>query len=191
MWVIFINSSRNAIDNIFWKGLQKPMLWSFIDPRIALLDYFCVCLAVCKRPVSGNIFPPQSLGKCPKNFDKIVHIWGYRQDGCGQNISELICLNLPISLFFILQLGCFTVTCLLCYDILFLPCVCSIDKAVNIIIKGHILEVIFYIKANLRDLITATGLVILLKLYSSRRFFSLCGLEIWWMTLKNNKAPLK
>ena len=33
-------------------------------------------------------------------------------------------------------------------------------------------------KANLRDLIAATGIVILLKLDSSRPFFSLCGLEI-------------
>ena len=32
-------------------------------------------------------------------------------------------------------------------------------------------------------LIAATGLVILLKL-DCRRFFSLCGLEIWWLTLK-------
>ena len=46
-------------------------------------------------------------------------------------------------------------------------------------------------KANLRDLIAATGLVILLKLDSNRWFFSLCDLEIfWWMTLKNNRAPL-
>ena len=56
-------------------------------------------------------------------------------------------------------------------------------------------------KANLRDLIAATGLVILLKLDSNRRFFSPCeillnlgqnlqyfvprDLEIWRMTLKN------
>ena len=45
-------------------------------------------------------------------------------------------------------------------------------------------------KANLRDLIAATGLVILLKLESNRRFFSPCDLEIWWMTPKNNRAPL-
>ena len=45
-------------------------------------------------------------------------------------------------------------------------------------------------KANLRDLIAATGLVILLKLDSNRRFFSLCDLEIWWMTPKNNRATL-
>ena len=44
-------------------------------------------------------------------------------------------------------------------------------------------------KANLRDLIAATGLVILLKLDSNWRFFSLCDFEIWWMTLKNNRAP--
>ena len=45
-------------------------------------------------------------------------------------------------------------------------------------------------KANLRDLIAATGLVILLKLDSNLRFFSPCELEIRWMTLKNNRAPL-
>ena len=37
-------------------------------------------------------------------------------------------------------------------------------------------------KANLRDLIAATGLVILLKLDSSHPLFSMCNLEIWWMT---------
>ena len=45
-------------------------------------------------------------------------------------------------------------------------------------------------KANLRDLIAETGLVILLKFYPNRRFFSPCDLEIWWMTSKNNRAPL-
>ena len=45
-------------------------------------------------------------------------------------------------------------------------------------------------KANLRDLIAATGRVILLKLDLNRRFFSPCDLEIWWMTPKNNRAPL-
>ena len=46
-------------------------------------------------------------------------------------------------------------------------------------------------KANLlRDLIAATGLVILLKMDSNRRFFSPCNLEIWWMTSKYNRAPL-
>ena len=44
-------------------------------------------------------------------------------------------------------------------------------------------------KANLRNLIDATGLVILLKLDSKRLFFSPCDLEIWW-TLKNYRAPL-
>ena len=75
---------------------------------------------------------------------------------------------------------------------------------------------IVYNKANLRDLIAATGLVILLTLDSNRRFFSpceleiswmtcpetlnsgqnrrfivLCDLKIWQMTLKNNRAPLR
>ena len=45
-------------------------------------------------------------------------------------------------------------------------------------------------KVNLRDLIAATSLVILLKLDSNHQFFSLCDLEIWWMTLKNKKTPL-
>ena len=45
-------------------------------------------------------------------------------------------------------------------------------------------------KANLRDLIAVTGLVILLKFDPIHRFFSLCDLEIWWMTLENNRAPL-
>ena len=45
-------------------------------------------------------------------------------------------------------------------------------------------------KANLRDLIAATSLVILLKMDSNRRFFSPCDLEIWWMTSKNYRAPL-
>ena len=45
-------------------------------------------------------------------------------------------------------------------------------------------------KANLRDLIAATGLVILLKFDPNHWFFSPCDLEIWWMTSKNNMAPL-
>ena len=45
-------------------------------------------------------------------------------------------------------------------------------------------------KANLRDLIAATGLVILLKLDSNNWFLSPCDLQIWWMTSKNNRAPL-
>ena len=45
-------------------------------------------------------------------------------------------------------------------------------------------------KTNLRDLIAATGLVILPKLDSNCPFFSPCDLEIWWMTSKNYRAPL-
>ena len=45
-------------------------------------------------------------------------------------------------------------------------------------------------KANLRDLIAATGLVILLKFDPNHRFFSPCDLEISWMTSENNRAPL-
>ena len=47
-----------------------------------------------------------------------------------------------------------------------------------------------YNKANLRDLIAATGLVILLKFDPNHRFFVPCDLEIWWMALENNRAPL-
>ena len=46
-----------------------------------------------------------------------------------------------------------------------------------------------YNKANLRDLIAATGLVILLKFDPNQWLFVLCDLEIWWMTLENNRAP--
>ena len=45
-------------------------------------------------------------------------------------------------------------------------------------------------KTNLRDLIAATGLVILLKFDPNHRFFSPYDLEIWCMTSKNNRAPL-
>ena len=60
---------------------------------------------------------------------------------------------------------------------------------VNFIFEVH-LGCILLNKANLRDLIAATGLVILLKLDSNHRFFSPCDLEIWWMTSKNYRAPL-
>ena len=46
-------------------------------------------------------------------------------------------------------------------------------------------------KTNLRNLIAATGLIILLKLDSNHQVFSPCDLEIWWMTLKNNRASLQ
>ena len=45
-------------------------------------------------------------------------------------------------------------------------------------------------KANLRDLIAATGLVILRKLDSNHRFFGVHDLQIWWMTSQNNRAPV-
>ena len=45
-------------------------------------------------------------------------------------------------------------------------------------------------KANLRDLIAATSLIILLKLDPNRRFFSPCELEIWWMILNNTALLL-
>ena len=45
-------------------------------------------------------------------------------------------------------------------------------------------------QSNSEGFIAATGLVILLKLGSNRRFFSPCDLKIWWITSKNYKAPL-
>ena len=45
-------------------------------------------------------------------------------------------------------------------------------------------------KANLRNFIAATGLVILLKLAPNRIYFSQYDLENWGMTLKNNRALL-
>ena len=45
-------------------------------------------------------------------------------------------------------------------------------------------------KTNLRDLIAATGLVILLKFDPNHRFLSRCDLEIWWMTSKQFWAHL-
>ena len=45
-------------------------------------------------------------------------------------------------------------------------------------------------KANLRDLIAETGLVILLKLDSNHWFSSHYDIEIRWMTWKTNRAPL-
>ena len=45
-------------------------------------------------------------------------------------------------------------------------------------------------KANLRDLIAATSLEILLKFDQIIDFFIPYDLEIRWMTLKNNRTPL-
>ena len=47
-----------------------------------------------------------------------------------------------------------------------------------------------YNTANLRDLIAATVIVIFFKLDSNRGFFSPCDIDIWWVTSKNNRAPL-
>ena len=64
-------------------------------------------------------------------------------------------------------------------------CNITFTVAVNCFISHFQIMLLFNInKANLRDLIAATGLVILLKLDSNRRFFSPCDLEIWWMTQK-------
>ena len=60
----------------------------------------------------------------------------------------------------------------------------------SVVTETPILYIQFYNKANLRDLIAATSLVILLKFDRNHWFFSPCDLDIWWMTLKNNRAPL-
>ena len=52
------------------------------------------------------------------------------------------------------------------------------------------MECWWFNQANLRELIAATGQVILLKLNSNNWFFSPYDLEIRWMTSKNSKAPL-
>ena len=88
---------QKAFKNPCFEVIQCPFHWS-----THILYWNIVYLTECKRPVGGNIFPPPSLGKYPKNFGKIVHIWDYRQDGCGQNISELNCLNVPIYYFIII-----------------------------------------------------------------------------------------
>ena len=72
---------------------------------------------------------------------------------------------------------------------------CWIKFILYIQIIRHCLKAISYNgvslnKANLRDLIAATGLVILLKFDPNHRFFVPCDLEIWWMALENNRAPL-
>ena len=46
-----------------------------------------------------------------------------------------------------------------------------------------------YNKANRRDLIAATGLVIVLILDLNRWFLNPCDVQIWWKTSKNNRAP--
>ena len=70
----------------------------------------------------------------------------------------------------------------------------SVDFDQDMAVQSFIQQVMFHShtenKANLRDLIAATGLVILLKLDLNRRFFSPCDLDILWMTPKNNGAPL-
>ena len=66
--------------------------------------------------------------------------------------------------------------------------VCILHDLIIIIVQTYL--ILNLNKANLRDLIAVTGLVILLKLDLNRRFFSPCDLEIWWMTPKNNRAPL-
>ena len=86
------------------------------------------------------------------------------------------CIILPHNRIMIYNSGTFTIPSMATYR----------DSLTVEFITGQIMDN----KANLRDLIAATGLVILLKLDSNCRLFSPCDLEIWWMTPKNNRAPL-
>ena len=69
------------------------------------------------------------------------------------------------------------------------PSDCTEEHYVSLLGMEH-MSVELRNKANLRDLIAATGLVILLKFDPNHRFFVPCDLEIWWMALENNRAPL-
>ena len=53
-----------------------------------------------------------------------------------------------------------------------------------VLVAPRNLLVLYHNNANLRDLITAVGLVILLKSNQNRRSFGFCDLETWWMTSK-------
>ena len=60
--------------------------------------------------------------------------------------------------------------------------VLSLCRTELILLRGN--------KANLRDLIAVTGLIILHKLDSNYRFLAHHMIEIWWVTSKNNRASL-
>ena len=68
--------------------------------------------------------------------------------------------------------------------------VSSANRIGNNRLETEAISLIYNNKANLRDLIAATGLVILPKLDSNCWFFSPCDLEIWWITSKDKRAPL-
>ena len=60
-------------------------------------------------------------------------------------------------------------------------------------VQGYLVEIRYSCrrkKANLRDLIAATGLIILLKLDSNHRFFSHVTLKFYWWPRNNYRAPL-
>ena len=88
---------------------------------------------------------------------------------------------------------CYPVWC--CYPAQHWPCwTFSCNSADQLLVSyctwSSYSTVIGVNKADLRDLIAAIGLVILLKLDLNCRFFSPSDLEIWWMTQKNNRTPL-
>ena len=62
------------------------------------------------------------------------------------------------------------------------PIVFGVDDVID--------DVIILNKANLRDLIAATGTVILLKLDSNRRFLGAYDLENEWVTSQDNRPPV-
>ena len=96
-------------------------------------------------------------------------------------------MQLTIAHWFSWWLGVYLPIQLACY--VSQPYLTGILPVTLIEIKAEINNYI-HNKANLRDLIAATGLVILLKFDPNHRFFSPWGLEIWWMTWKNNRASL-
>ena len=80
-----------------------------------------------------------------------------------------------------------------------MPCQVAIQSNINWYTGTHIFtkvysggEVMYRLinKANLRDLIATTGLVILLTIGFKSSIFGLCNLEIWRMISKNNRACL-
>ena len=94
------------------------------------------------------------------------------------------------------------VLCVSCiYQIHLIPELCPLQHVPFILSRANLIKwptlyrqrfrLCFLInKANLRNLIAATGLIILFKVDSNRRFSSPCDLEMWWMTSKKTALLL-
>ena len=129
-------------------------------------------------------------------FARFSHIFNH----CGDNICFIlidifqscmlyICISTAILFYSLAMKSCYVIYL---FIFLFAQSNRSITDPITISnSKGHkIITQSSRNKANLMDLIAATGLVILPTLDSNRSFFSPCDLEIWWMTLKSSRAPL-